>query len=87
MDRLWSGPAGRFQLPSGLPTSYVTLTTTVNGCYVMPMSDEELLDVRFEMRASKSWIDLVEEWRSKQRPVPSRAEAIRRLVEKGLASE
>lgn len=48
------------------------------------MSDEEPLDVRFEMRATKSWVEAVDDWRAAQRPMPSRAEAIRRLVEKGL---
>lgn len=63
------------------------MTNGVNGCYVSFMTDDELLDIRFEMRASKRWIDAVEEWRSTQRPVPSRAEAIRRLVEAGLSAK
>lgn len=51
------------------------------------MHNSEALDVRFEMRASKNWIELVEEWRAQQRPVPSRAEAIRRLTALGIGAE
>jgi len=48
---------------------------------------EPLLPIRFEMRASAAWIERVENWRATQKPIPSRAEAIRRLVEKALAGE
>lgn len=48
------------------------------------MADIEPLGIRFEMRATKGWLDHLDEWRSKQKPIPSRAEAIRRLVERGL---
>jgi len=44
----------------------------------------ELLSVRFEMRATDSWIEAVDHWRRQQPDIPSRAEAIRRLVDKGL---
>ncbi|SDD58639.1 hypothetical protein SAMN05444678_11688 [Sphingomonas sp. YR710] len=33
------------------------------------------------------WMETIDEWRRKQPDLPPRAEAIRRLVEKGLASE
>lgn len=50
------------------------------------MTDEELLDVRFEMRANKSWVDRVDAWRRTQPgSIPSRAEAIRRLTEVALS--
>jgi len=39
---------------------------------------------RFEMKATPTWFGLVDEWRRKQPDLPPRAEAIRRLVEKGL---
>lgn len=48
------------------------------------MSDEEPLSVRFEMRASERWIERLDEWRGKQKPIPSRAEAIRTLVTTAL---
>lgn len=51
------------------------------------MADEETGSTRFEMRAPKAWLALVDDWRRKQPDIPPRAEAIRRLVEKGLASE
>jgi len=38
---------------------------------------------RFEMRVTASFMKTVDEWRRKQRDLPPRAEAIRRLVERG----
>lgn len=51
------------------------------------MAVDEPLDIRFEMRAAKSWVEALDDWRAAQRPVPSRAQAIRRLVEFALAAE
>jgi hypothetical protein len=42
---------------------------------------------RFEMVIPPGWMEKIDEWRRKQPDLPPRAEAIRRLVEKGLASE
>jgi hypothetical protein len=39
-----------------------------------------------EMRLGGSFLKTVDEWRRKQKGLPSRAEAIRRLVERGLAN-
>jgi uncharacterized protein len=39
---------------------------------------------RFEMRVDEDTLARVDKWRRKQRDVPSRAEAMRRLVERGL---
>jgi hypothetical protein len=47
---------------------------------------KELLPVRFEMRATEAWMRLIDDWRRQQPDLPSRAEAIRRLVEKALAA-
>jgi uncharacterized protein YfbU (UPF0304 family) len=41
---------------------------------------------RFEMRLDQATIDKVEAWRSEQADLPSRAESIRRLVERSLAN-
>jgi uncharacterized protein YfbU (UPF0304 family) len=41
---------------------------------------------RFEMRVEEQLLERVDEWRGKQDDMPSRAEAIRRLVELGLGS-
>lgn len=40
---------------------------------------------RFEMRLDEDTINRVDKWRSEQRDLPSRAEAMRRLVEAGLS--
>lgn len=47
------------------------------------MADDPLA-VRFEMRANQKWIEAVDAWRAQQPGIPSRAEAIRRLVDMGL---
>ena len=39
-----------------------------------------------EMRLGGSFLKTVDEWRRRQKDLPSRAEAIRRLVERGLAN-
>jgi hypothetical protein len=46
------------------------------------MSNEKLK--RFEMLAPPAWFEAIDRWRGAQPGIPSRAEAIRRLVEKGL---
>ena len=42
---------------------------------------------RFEMLAPPEWLDKVDAWRARQPGIPSRAEAIRRLVDAALAAE
>lgn len=42
---------------------------------------------RFELRLDADLIAKIDEWRSKQDDFPSRSEAVRRLVEKGLVNE
>jgi hypothetical protein len=39
---------------------------------------------RFEMRVASSFLKVIDDWRRKQEDLPSRAAAIRRLVELGL---
>ena len=41
---------------------------------------------RFEMRLETAMIERVDEWRRRQEDLPSRGEAIRRLVEQSLGS-
>jgi hypothetical protein len=48
------------------------------------MSEEQT--ERMQMRVSKAFLKIVDDWRRKQPDLPSRSEAIRRLVELGLAS-
>jgi hypothetical protein len=45
---------------------------------------DEVLSVRFEMRSSPQWLARLDDWRRKQHEIPSRAEAIRLLVERAL---
>lgn len=40
---------------------------------------------RFEMRVPAGWLGRIDEWRRAQPDLPSRAEAIRRLVEQALS--
>jgi uncharacterized protein YfbU (UPF0304 family) len=47
----------------------------------------QALTERFEMRLDQDTLRAVDSWRTKQSDLPSRAEAIRRLVERSLESE
>ncbi len=47
----------------------------------------EKLDQRIQLVASQEFNRLVDDWRRHQKDLPSRSEAIRRLVYSGLASE
>lgn len=47
----------------------------------------ERKDRTFQMRASDEWLRKVDDWRRIQPDIPARAEAIRRLVEKGLSDK
>lgn len=44
-------------------------------------------DRQFQMRVSDDWLRQLDEWRRKQPDLPPRAEAVRRLVQKGLDTE
>lgn len=46
----------------------------------------EKKDQRIPIMMSASEVALIDQWRAKQPGIPARAEAIRRLVEKGLAA-
>lgn len=48
---------------------------------------KELKSTRFIMSVEPSFLERVDDWRAVQRPVPSRAEAIRRLVEFAMSAE
>jgi hypothetical protein len=41
-------------------------------------------DRPFQMRVSDDWLRTIDDWRRQQPDLPSRAEAIRRLVDKAL---
>jgi hypothetical protein len=38
----------------------------------------------FQMRVSPEWLEMIDNWRRQQADIPSRAEAIRRLVDIAL---
>ena len=42
---------------------------------------------RFEMRVPSSFLKMIDDWRRKQEDLPSRAAAIRRLVDLGLKAK
>jgi hypothetical protein len=45
-------------------------------------------NLTFQFRTSSDFLKLLDDWRRKQEPdIPSRAEAIRRLVEAGIKAE
>jgi hypothetical protein len=44
-------------------------------------------DKTFQMRVSEDFLRAIDDWRRKQPDLPSRAEAIRRLVEMALRAE
>lgn len=44
------------------------------------MSNTELKSTRLQMVIEPSLIDRIDRWRAKQRPIPSRSEAIREMV-------
>ena len=44
----------------------------------------EQMDERLQMAVPKSFVAKIDEWRRKQPDIPSRSEAVRRLVEIGL---
>lgn len=46
------------------------------------MADEKTRP--YQMRVTEEWLAKIDEWRRKQPDIPSRAEAIRRLVGKAL---
>jgi uncharacterized protein YfbU (UPF0304 family) len=50
------------------------------------MSAAQALTERFEMRLDPTVLDRLDSWRAKQTDLPSRSEAVRRLVDAGLAA-
>ncbi len=44
-------------------------------------------DERFAMRVDRKFLELIDNWRRRQPDIPPRAEAVRRLVERGLAKD
>jgi hypothetical protein len=51
------------------------------------MADSNDPSRTFQMRVRKSFMDKIDAWRREQVDLPPQAEAIRRLVEKGLEAD
>lgn len=52
-----------------------------------PRLDPDSVTARVQIVAPPPWIERVDTWRGKQKPIPSRSEAIRALVQRGLEAE
>ncbi|MDA9400521.1 hypothetical protein XH79_17455 [Bradyrhizobium sp. CCBAU 45389] len=63
----------------------MTLIIKVNTFMGRPPG--KIQDRPFQMRASEEFLKAIDAWRRRQEDQPSRAEAIRRLVEIGLKSK
>ncbi len=53
----------------------------------MPVETEWMKDQRIPVMMSSDDVEAIDEWRRKQPDLPSRSEAIRRLVELGLKAK
>ena len=42
---------------------------------------------KIHLAVPKTWVDKIDEWRAKQRPIPNKSEAIRVLVEHALEAD
>jgi hypothetical protein len=70
------------QSPSRLAIYVMTLTIKVNTFMGRPPG--RIQSTPFQMRLSPEFLKSVDKWRAKQEDKPSRAEAVRRLVDAGL---
>jgi hypothetical protein len=73
------------QAPSRLAICVITFIIKVNTFMGRPPG--RIQSTPFQMRASAEFLKSVDRWRAKQEGKPSRAEAIRRLVELGLKAK
>ena len=81
---VWVRPGRKLTLPAG-PLRILRIASVVNGGYGDTVVHEK--SGRFEMVTPPGWMEKIDDWRRRQTDIPTRAEAIRRLVEKGLGSE
>ena len=80
--RVLEHPSGLFVLVVPLvPVKWDCASST--RCATQPPMDEKK-NQRIPIMMSASEVARIDAWRAKQPGIPSRAEAIRRLVEKGL---
>ena len=59
----------------------------IAGSDVPPRLSKDSPSGRINVIATEELLAEVEEWRSKQRPIPNKSEAARLLIERGLAAE
>jgi hypothetical protein len=83
----WFGlePGAVLQALPRLAIDVMTLTIKVNTFMGRPPG--RIQTTPFQMRASAEFLKSLDKWRAKQEDKPSRAEAIRRLVELGLKAK
>lgn len=78
----------------GVPFPPLIAAREARACHYMMLANgqdirylihmERLKDRVFQMRASDGWLARLDDWRRQQTEIPSRAEAIRILVEAGI---
>jgi len=61
---------------------YITYIPEMTQAMIRPTDDPK--NTTLQMRVSQTFLKIVDAWRRKQDDLPSRSEAIRRLVELGL---
>jgi hypothetical protein len=64
---------------------YITYIARMMQDMVRPTDDRK--DTTLQMRVSDTFLKTVDAWRRRQEDLPSRSEAIRRLVELGLKTK
>jgi hypothetical protein len=64
---------------------YLTYSTYIADTYITVKAMDDKTE-RFEMRVPVAFLKAIDDWRRKEDDLPSRAEAIRRLVEQALAA-
>ncbi|MGW8787119.1 hypothetical protein [Heyndrickxia sporothermodurans] len=65
------------------------MTTGIHetGTVVPPRLDKEAPSGRINVIATETLLQRIEEWRATQRPIPTKSEAARILIEKALDAE
>lgn len=49
-----------------------------------PKLEEGTSTERIQIKAPATWVERIDEWRAQRRPIPTRTEAIRTLVDQAL---
>jgi hypothetical protein len=78
--RVRAGP----DVASTVPARYIGNDIYIKVNTFMGRPPGRIQDRPFQMRVSEDFLKAIDKWRAKQEGEPSRAEAIRRLVELGL---